>query len=237
MNDIEILKWDSDFFDMRIARFDLSKNSNIQDILNTLQSQNIQLAYVFEPEDLHIVNHKILQAFKGVLSDKKITFRKELYHHNQVKKSPNIRINFYTTTNSKLEELAIISGNYSRFKTDPNISDSLFRRFYKTWIRNSINKSIADYVISYHEKDELLGYVTLKIDEKIGKIGIIAVIDSLQGKGIGTQLLNQTYTICTEHYIKELEVVTQLDNKRACQFYLNNGFAKLKMERVYHFWL
>lgn len=49
---------------------------------------------------------------------------------------------------NSLYSLAYEGGKYSRYKRDENFSNSMFKKFYQHWIKNSINRSFADKIFT-----------------------------------------------------------------------------------------
>ena len=58
---------------------------------------------------------------------------------------------------------------------------------------------------------------------------------SPKGKGIGTRLIQEVINVAAKRGLK-IEVVTQADNKTACDFYERRGFEKTDEQYVYHIW-
>jgi dTDP-4-amino-4,6-dideoxy-D-galactose acyltransferase len=133
--------------------------------------------------------------------------------------------------------LAIQSGEYSRFKTDPNFGISEFERFYKEWIINSVSGKIADGILIYKNNDRIVGMITYKIKDNFCTIGLLAVDRDFRGKSIGKLLIGGLINELTGKNISRLYVVTQKANHAACRFYEKCGFIVDKVENVYHFWI
>ena len=107
---------------------------------------------------------------------------------------------------------------------------------YREWINKSVSKTIADEVFLYENK-QILGIVTLKLKENIATIGLIAVAENQQGKGIGRKLVDACMDFCQKNNIKKIEVATQKANLQACNFYEKYGFSVKEITPIYHFWL
>jgi ribosomal protein S18 acetylase RimI-like enzyme len=73
-----------------------------------------------------------------------------------------------------------------------------------------------------------LGFVTLKLNDKYGQIGLIAVDKSHRGKSIGKKLIFAGINLVKSKGIKNLQVPTQKSNTGACRFYLNIGFEEIE---------
>jgi dTDP-4-amino-4,6-dideoxy-D-galactose acyltransferase len=78
--------------------------------------------------------------------------------------------------------------------------------------------------------------ITLGIKEKVANIGLLAVDETLHGKGIGMSLIEACVRYCKAENIITLDVPTQLDNAQACKFYEKCGFTEKSVQSIYHFW-
>ena len=220
---IERLNWDSDFFNLKIGKIVLDKRNTpvFSNVRTLLDNSDFDLIYIFSKNKI-----KELEAV-----DRKITYICEIPNCVTNDKS----IVDYTDDPDSLYDLAYQSGHKSRFNIDPNISDYDFRRLYRLWIDNSINKTFADYIKVYMQDGKPLGFITAKnYTDKI-QIGLIAVNTTVRGKGIGKNLINSIMAIAKEHHLP-VEVATQADNIGACRFYESNGFSILDQCYIYHYW-
>ena len=67
-------------------------------------------------------------------------------------------------------------------------------------------------------------------------VGLIAVSNQHQGKGIGGILLNHLETILYQKEIKSLTIPTQFENKQACNFYHKQGYSIFDNTFIKHYW-
>jgi dTDP-4-amino-4,6-dideoxy-D-galactose acyltransferase len=231
---IKYLIWDSDFFKKKIGQISVGNSDNLVSILQKIKEVNYQLIYVSGNKDFFI-NDDILKQFNGKLVGKKVLFEKNL----ESKKEQTSFVTEYTSDELifDLEQLAYISGKYSRFKLDKNFLKEDFCRMYRTWIENSVKHKIADKVFVTKEKDSIKGMVTLKIDDEKGYIGLIAVSTSMQGKGYGKALISACENELLHRGVFKLEIPTHADNIQACKFYEKCGFELKQISNIYHFWL
>ena len=63
-----------------------------------------------------------------------------------------------------LRELSLAAGIYSRFKADEAVPQAVFEGVYGGWIKNSVNKSMADetFVAVHKGTGAEVGLVTVK---------------------------------------------------------------------------
>jgi len=232
-NKIEYLPWDSDFFQKKIGQVFVDNSDNIINILEKAKKTNFQLIYLFGNNNF-FVDKEVLKQFNGKLVDIKVLFGKNLdINKNQTFVDLEYKSNILTFD---LEQLAYISGEYSRFKLDNNFQKDDFYRMYKIWIENSVKHKIADKVFVIKENDAIKGMITLKILNTKGHIGLIATALDSQGKGYGKMLISACENELVSRGIFKLEVPTQLHNS-AIKFYEKCDFLIEKVTNIYHFWL
>lgn len=232
------LPWDSDFFEIKVGKVvgEIDSEQAFTAVEHNFISEKYDLLYYSHEKELSPffnINEKI----KSRLVDVKTTFGKKIDIAAQF--DPKIEL-----TNESLDErssqqlfdLAIQSGEFSRFKIDPKISADKFKRFYETWMVNSLNKSFADAVLVYKIDDEMVGFITLNSNHNQASIGLIAVDHHYRGMGIGKKLIESGENFMYQQGFKTLQVVTQGENIAACRLYEKCGFRKLNSEYFYHFW-
>ncbi len=233
---LEYLQWDSDFFGFKIGKINIlnEKLEELSTILAYAKSENYRLVYCFGYCNLWIDN-LTLAKLGGIFVDAKIIFTCDV----QGKSKDVSEVYEYDSNNVnyQLLELSYISGKYSRFRIDPLFDPNDFKRLYKTWIENSVNKQIADKIFVVKFQGKIAGMVTVKIKDKYGDIGLIAVDPLAQNKGYGKQLIGAVNKYLLEAGIFMIEVTTQLENKQACIFYQKCGMKEKNVTNIYHFWL
>ncbi|MDR2836327.1 MAG: GNAT family N-acetyltransferase [Bacteroidales bacterium] len=236
---IEYLSWDSDFFNKKIGKilYDIQNENILKELLAKAKTENYDLLYIFAPENLFIEND-ILKTFSGKLIDRKVLYSQHIDSKKKEEETQEI-ISTYSETDltKELEELAYLSGQYSRFLLDKNFDSNDFYKLYKTWITKSLTKEMADKVFVIKEKEKIVGMATLKYEENFGDIGLIAVSETVQEKGYGKKLINACISDLSNNGIYQIEVPTQLDNLSACRFYEKCGFEIKTITNIYHFWL
>lgn len=224
----KILEWDSHFFNLNIGSLHCQSVNEAENFIQQIQKNSLDLLYTIIPDD----NSTFKSSLLGNLVDIKYLYETNLSEVN----NPNSHISIILETSPKLYDLAYQSGYESRFKKDNKFKTGEFERFYKIWIDNSINKSIADYVLGYYDDKELKGFISLKINGEKATIGLFAVDINDRGTGIGRQLIEAAKYYSFKNGAKKLFVATQKYNHRACSFYQKNGFILNNIETIYHKW-
>jgi len=234
-NTLEPISWDSLFFGYTVAQivFDLSGNGELENLIQDIKNKGIRLTYFFVPPSNHELNKNIVKK-GGVLVDQKTLFSKTVQAHSEFQ---NKIVEFGDTIpNEKLIELGLHAGLFSRFRTDKKFKNKEFERLYTQWLVNSVNKTIALRTILALFENNVVGLLTLGEKNNYADIGLVAVENNFTGKGIGTDLINFADNLAFEMKFKELKVVTQLQNTKACSLYEKCNFKIENITNVYHFW-
>jgi dTDP-4-amino-4,6-dideoxy-D-galactose acyltransferase len=218
-------KWDSDFFNLKIGEVNLSDGEDYSNFTD------YDLLYVVSDEDFDLK----LDGFKNSFSEQKVKFHKNLseifqtnenvYSHSEIE---------YNIQN--IYQLAFESGKQSRFLLDKNFGKEKFKELYRLWIDNSISKTFADDVLLYKSNEEVVGLLTYKITDDKATVGLIAVSNEQQGKGIGGILLKHLETVLYQKKITSLIIPTQFENKQACNFYHKQGYSIFENTFIKHYW-
>ena len=225
------LKWDSDFFGIRIAKATVTSEDDVSTLARMEGELKgvYDLIYVFSD-----INEEI--PFNGsFLVDKKAVFSMSVTQHLDTNSS--IEKWEAEGVSEELVSLALTSGKYSRFKVDSLFPAGSFERLYPRWIEQSVNKSIATEVFCYMNDNLPRGLITLNRNNDHSTIGLVAVDVGFQSKGIGAALVRHAINCVYEHNCKDLSVTTQLDNKPACLLYSKCGFTLESVTKIWHWWL
>lgn len=239
MTNIRKLDWDSEFFGLKTGEY-VSKDilpSMIEDDLLKAKKNEYKLIYI---KTKTLFKKNILDDLQGQLLDIKVIYslNSNLYKSNNgCSEVLLLEDNFNETDKNQLIHLGIESGIYSRFKKDKNIDNIHFRKLYSSWVLNSLNKKIVDKVFIIRKNELIVGFITLKVDDNQGQIGLLAVDENYRGNGYATLLLKKVITYCTNSNVYNLKVVTQQDNIGACSLYEKVGFNLIDKDYIYHFWL
>lgn len=233
-----ILSWDSAFFGYKVASvkpFNLT-NEEADTIIQRLKDNQVKLAYFFVAPEDHRSNDTVIKC-SASLVDEKVTFVSTINKDVALFNDFFIRPYERDKPDLKLKELTLQSGIYSRFKIDANFQNHEFEDLYSEWIEKSVSKEIADEVLVYKDKGEIKGFVTIRVRNKIGTIGLIAVDENERGKSIGKKLMNAAMHFSWMKGALVVEVATQKANEGACRFYGSIGFEVKNIVNVYHLWI
>ena len=236
-NKFEIVEWDSNFFDFKVAKinhFDSIEEFNA--IKEQLKLEKVKLAYIFSKPESDI--DLTLQHENVFLADEKVTFFQDIGVDKIGVYDSLIKEYKTGIVTDKMLDIAIQTSEYSRFRVDINFKNEEFKKLYFQWIKNAVEDKDTGKLFIYLENNVLKGLIYLKeINDKIGSISLIGVDEGYRGEQIGTKLINQAIFYFSNLGKKEVQVVTQKANVLACNFYAKNGFQILDTVNVYHLWL
>lgn len=229
----KILEWDTNFFGFNVCNLDVSQVSH-EDLLSILAKIDAKVCYVNSLDSFDVSN---VFSYKG----SKVIFEKRLNKEliNDFSKIVYVDSTYYNKNLTQFRQLAYISGSYSRFKVDAKFKLDIFRRLYDNWLDKAMQKSFDNFFIAFVGDDNTpKGFLTAKIDKlkKKTDIGLIAVSNESQGKGIGRILLQFLELYCFDNKIETIKIVTQLENSNACRFYEKMGYKQIDIKYVYHYW-
>lgn len=217
--------WDTDFFNLKIGEIIFSESEDFSNV------SDYDLLYIVSDEDFDLK----IDGFTNTFSEQKVKFIKEIDEVSKI----NENIFSHSEIEYNLQEiyqLAFESGKHSRFLLDKNFGTEKFKELYRLWIDNSISKTFADDVLLYKRNQEIAGLLTYKNTDDKATVGLIAVSNQHQGKGIGGILLNHLETILYQKGIKSLMIPTQFENKQACNFYNKQGYSIFENTFIKHYW-
>lgn len=232
---IEYLKWDSDFFDLKIGKIEADQSTDLKEQLVIAEKERYRLLYVFCDKHFNINTH-LLKEHNGKLVDRKVIFEKSIL--DPIKISNSLLIKEYTQpeANANLIHLALESGKYSRFKLDLNFHSNAFKNLYTRWIKKSVEGKLADKVFVIYANDKEIAMITVMKKNNRAQIGLIATHEDYRGYGYGKKLLQQVEEYAIKNDITHIEVATQLDNKAAISFYEKCNYKIKSIHNIYHFW-
>ena len=224
MTEIKRLDWDSDFFELEVGELFINSSE-------FKANPDFDLIYVKS----EVKNDFEIAGFEKSFTENKVVYQKYLVQLN-IQNNTIKEISEIEYAIDELNELAFESGKHSRYKLDKKIDNQKFKELYQLWIENSLNKKFADGFLVYVEENEIIGFVTYKIKDNFATIGLIAVSQNHQGKGIGKQLIAKVENELINKNINELRIPTQEENHQACGFYEKLGYQQFEKITLSHYW-
>lgn len=227
MREILDLDFDSKLFGYKIGKVTLNETGlYIPEFIE--EAKRYKLVYIFSNSELDKLNLNII--------DKKVILSTQLTGNYYL---PDSVVPFDHKAHSyeQLQELALQSGIYSRFNTDPNFTNNEYLNLYLRWLKQSINGTSAFEINVISEQGKLAGFITVgETNKDTANIGLLAVSDIYKGKGYGTRLIQKALNTSSEKGYRNLEVVTQMQNIPALTLYQKMGFKIKTTTNIYHYW-
>jgi dTDP-4-amino-4,6-dideoxy-D-galactose acyltransferase len=235
----DYLDWDSQFFGKRIARAKASclteesvseieawcrlhKIDCLYFLANFADQRTTQLAQdnLFRFVDVRVTFDLVVETAKGVSGNSsEVTIR--------------------NAEEDDIQALRLLARNGhrdSRFYYDGNFPVSLCDELYEIWIEKSC-RGWANRVLVATQYGQVNAYLTCHLpNATLGQIGLIAVGEKAQGKGIGRSLVLNAIRWFAEKGVCNVKVVTQGRNVRAQRFYEQCGFTISSAELWFHRW-
>lgn len=226
------LDWDSEFFGLRIGHAVISSKEDASELAgqSRLLKRDFDLVYVFGSHGLDF------SAVNAKLVDKKVVY---IQSGNPCSEMDNNVVMWDSNrgVTEDLLHLALVSGKYSRFRLDDGFPKGSFERLYFRWIEQSVKFTMASEVFCYMIGSVPRGLITLNNKNGNGTIGLVAIHEDFQHRGIGSTMMRHVIQYSIENRINKLTVATQLDNIPACQLYEKSGFLVKSITDVWHWWL
>lgn len=239
--DIEFLKWDSDFMHLKVGKIFLDKKyiEETSTLKIMAKNENYDLVYVFTAENNFLDASLLNESFK--LVDQKIVYSVHIDERNfsDLSDIESINQDFLSQEDiNNIYHLAYMSGEFSRFRLDEKLPKNYFYKLYTTWADKSLNRIIAHKTFVFRERNKIVGFATVKInqDQNYAEIGLIAVEPQQRGKKIGKKLVEKCLKEAKINNVSSLKIPTQLSNQNACNFYEKMGFQKESITNIYHLW-
>lgn len=224
---IERLSWDSDFFELNVGQL-LTEEENY----DLDAHPEFDLIYVKSRHPLQVKSELFEQSF----GEEKLFFAKKPEKREPEENSGPAFYDDQKLQEDQLVALGLQSGEFSRYKLDPRIKESYFKKLYELWVLNSLNKTFATEVIIYTVEGRAAGFFSFKVDQNIIKAGLSAVDAGYRGKGIGKKMLLLLENYAMKHDVAEIIIPTQAANTGACAFYTKLGYTVQKKEFICHYW-
>lgn len=234
---IQPVVWDSDFFKLQIGKVvqDCFVYKDIDSIYAEAKKRKFKLLYIESGNQLSFT-----KPYRGTLRlvDIKTSLQIKITQNLYGGIDWNIVEYDDSRVTPELEQLAYESGVYSRFHTDSMFPDKLFKKLYKKWINNCVNKTSADIVfVCLNDQVKPIGFVTVIKHGNRSHIGLISVAKQYRKKRIGFSLLQKAIYWSFLNKCNYLTITTQFNNISAMNLYKKCGFKIIEKKYYYHYWI
>lgn len=236
---LTLLPWDSQQLGFAAARIDYlvaegpypqqhsTKKALLAHVVNEALRRGIwHLSMRVDSNDLSSLH--VLEEAGFITVDSILTFSINLDQF--VSETTNHQFEIRQATTEDTERSATLAQKIytlDRFHSDPLINKDKADQLHATWIRNSVAGIAADAVFVAEENNELIGFVTCKIQPDSPDRGTIVLVgcrEEARGKGLGEALTVAALNWFQTRGCKVVEVGTQLRNMPASRLYQKCGF-------------
>jgi dTDP-4-amino-4,6-dideoxy-D-galactose acyltransferase len=235
----EYLSWDSDLFQLRIARLTPARltRETLCAAEHWCHRQRIDCLYFLAELD-DFLTLRVAEEHGFRLVDVRVTLEARLAGGTEAPAQgvagPVRR--FREEDILAVRKLARVSHRESRFYFDPRFPDEPCGRLYETWIEKSC-RGWADAVFVADIGAGPVGYATAhRASDSEGHLGLLAVDAEAQGRGLGQQLTAAVLDWCRQQRLETVHVVTQGRNGPAMRMYAHCGFLLRALQFWYHRW-
>ncbi|TDQ19599.1 dTDP-4-amino-4,6-dideoxy-D-galactose acyltransferase [Algoriphagus boseongensis] len=223
---IQSLPFDSELFGYSVGKVNWEPDFDEKEFLEKAKTH--QLVYVFSGKPISFQSPKIQ------LADQRLVFRKEILEANAPEgilsifdylgkfSAPNLR--------KTLLDLALASGEYSRFKMDERLKNGEFEKLYKLWLEKAWEQNQILF------PKGLEGMVSFNLKDDAVQIGLLAVGEEHRGQAWGRKLIQAAEQLAFSKGKKYLIIPTQSRNQSAVQFYEKLGYQVVEETWIYHYW-
>jgi dTDP-4-amino-4,6-dideoxy-D-galactose acyltransferase len=230
----EYLDWDSELFELRIARYAGNRLSSdrVVEAASWCQAHQIDCLYFLaDSDDAETV--RLAEANGFHLVDIRLMFQRSVPEDT----GPQSAVRAFRTADAaRLRSIARISHRDSRFYYDGGFPESRCDDLYDTWIERSYS-GWADAVLVAEADGSAGGYVTCHLaPSSVGSIGLLAVAPECRGRKLGSQLTKAALEYFRVNGMKEVTVVTQGRNVGSQRLYQRCGFVTGSVQLWYHKW-
>jgi dTDP-4-amino-4,6-dideoxy-D-galactose acyltransferase len=241
---IKFLEWDSNFWRKRIAYITSRKlkETHIVKVDKFVKDKHIKLVqYLCDCNDRDSVMIAESNGFSFV--DIRLTFERKLSNFENINLELQAGFKLDVANENDIEVIGSIAEDLyydSRYFFDKKFYDKDVRRFYKNWAKKGVMGEFDDICRCLrNERNEVIGFVTLKHDQKnmISSIGLVGLHKKYHGKGLGLSLLNNVIQSELLGGYKTMSVVTQGRNYAAQRLYQRAGFLTKSTQLWYHKWI
>lgn len=237
----EILEWDSAFFGRRLARYRRSRclPEDAAAIAAECEQHGIDGVYILvEASDTESII--TLQHTSAYFADVRVTFGTGIGRTmSDAAPDRDVRVRSASSADvPNLARIASVSHRDTRFHADRHFDSARCDRLYEVWIENSCAGYADAVLVAEGDTGRPAGYVTChKSDaESRGHIGLFAVSEEAQGRGVGKALMRAAFAWFATNEVSAMSVATQLRNGRALRFYGRSGLLISRAELWFHLW-
>lgn len=239
----ELLPWDTEFFQCRIARIcgDTLKPGQAVQIDDWSRCHRVRCLYFLSRADDPATLRTAEQQSFGLV-DIRVTFEREMAHSRDLARpKPPTGVGIRPVQPDDLpglQAMARMAHRGTRFFNDPHFQRQRVEDLYSTWLTLEIQGRAQTVLVATSVANQPLGYVSCHLDpiRRSGQIGLVGVSPDAHGRGIGKNLVLAALDWFGTQGAGGVTVVTQGNNLVAQRLYQQCGFLSRDVQLRYHKW-
>lgn len=233
-----LLPWDSRFFGFPVARIEAVRagEDGLRQILSELQSKGVRLAY-WQADSEDEESRRAAERLGALLVNSRAELSREVRASENGPAPDSVGPVVAEEDRARLHELALQSGEQSRFRLDPAIPEERWASLYRAWMDQSLAGARADAVLVRRLDGRIASMITVSVRASEGEIGLFGVAAEARGKGLGSALLADAVHWFSGNNCTRARVATQGENQVALAVYRRAGFRLQSLANVFHFWI
>lgn len=231
------LDWDSEFFGCNIARLTVGRltEDTAAHVRAWCKRNRVDCLY-FLADSTDLTTVSLAEKHGFHLADIRLTLERPLKDSAPISPMTSAIRRGTSLDIPVLGQIATQCHQDSRFYFDPHFTRSRCDALYQTWIEKSLN-GYADAVFVAELDGEAVGYLSCHLPSPAeGQIGLLAVGSNGRGKGLGQNLVRESFRWFSSKGALRVTVVTQARNVSAQRLYQGCGFRTQSMQLWYHRW-
>ena len=241
--EIEVAKWDSEFFQYKVGRVDLPTSCAPESVerfadalVRQAHEQKFRLVYVFvgSPLESQSLSNLARRGFRDVGGKRE--YARELTSLPPTG-AESAEIVVCREVSPSIIKLALQSGALSRYRVDPGFAEHEYERLYTEWIRKAVEGVGGSRTFILGPEYNPRGLITLDSEGGEARIGLLAVDPDSRRLGVGRKLVGHTLSVGSEAGCRNIHVSTQSGNRAACALYEGCGFSLISETAIYHLWV
>ena len=222
---MELLPWDTQFFDVNIARARVRSVDALDSAISAAREADIDCLYVVVPQaDAPVLRAAIWAG--GLLTALRLTLEHRAYRPAA---QPSSVRRATSTDAARVVELSAALASLSRFTHDPRFPRERIDEMYRIWALNDLHEGDVFVDVSGD-----CGLLTVSDHGDALAIGLVYVADSARGTGLGRALLDAAVARAGD---RTLTVATDVRNVPALRLYESAEFRTRSVEAILHLWL
>ncbi len=231
---IETLAWDSHFFGKKIGRLNtalpLADKTALESFARHERYDLVQACVDTGDKDSIIALEKLGFAF--------VDLRLTLTHRFSNDTSPQSDTHIRLSTPADIDALKRVSHHsfteVSRFNWQQAFTTEHIDRFYDVWLENGVKGAHDDLCFHYELNNIILGFTTIKVNNDMAGIGLIAVRAEARKQGIADALVTNVMAYARQHKLEGIYSVTQGRNIPTQKLYQKHGMQLTQSESWFY---